>query len=79
MSNRILPPSASRIADDAGPVIRKLYDDEGLVCYREEIEVGATIMVREGYVKRQEIGGGRILYIKVMTKLITRREAEENE
>jgi hypothetical protein len=79
MGKPILPPSAARIAQEAGPVIAGKYKDEGLTCYREEIQVGVNTMVREGYIKVQDVGGGRKLYIKVMTKVITRREAEDNE
>ena len=73
------PADAERIAIEAGPEVKKTYDEEGLTCYREEIEVGSNIMVREGYLKIRKTPQGKVLVTKIPTKVITRVEAEENE
>lgn len=75
----IIPADARRIAVEAGPVIKKIYDEEGLTCYREEIEVGKTIMVQEGYIRVTILPMGKMIVTKVPTKVITRMEAEDND
>jgi hypothetical protein len=79
MAKPILPPNASRIATEAGPVIKDKYDTDGLTCYREEFDVGQTKMVREGYIKVEVLPNGKTLYNMITTKVISRQEAEDNE
>ena len=75
----ILPPNAARIAQEVGGAIEELYNEVGLSCYREEVQVGKDVMVREGYLQIQDAGQGHKMYIKKMTRLLTRKEAEEHE
>ena len=75
----IKPANAMRVATEAGPKIFRLYEEVGLIVYREEIKVGKTIMVGEGYIKQTVLPNGRKLYDRVQTRLITRKEAEDND
>ena len=79
MAKPILPPNAARIATEAGPTIREKYDNDGLTCYREEFDVGQNKMIREGYIKVEVLPNGKMLYNMITTKVITRKEAEDNE
>jgi len=78
MSNPILRANAAKIAEKAGGAIKDQYDNKGLVCYREEFELtpGGQVMVREGYIRYEELPNGSTIASKVTTAIITREQAE---
>ena len=76
---KILPPNAARIAREAGPLVEHIYRTEGLSCFREEYKMGESKLVREGYLEEKLLPTGAVLVRKIVTRNLTRKEAEEAE
>ena len=77
MSNPILPPSASRIAQETGGTLLEQYTNHGLTCYRTEWELpNGIIMVEEGWIETKILPNGKAIHIAHKHKDITREQAE---
>ena len=77
LTQKIQPPSAERIAYEAGPVIYEQYLDSGLLCFRTELPPtqSGQVLVEEGYMLPTVLPNGVQLHERVVTKTITKEEA----
>lgn len=81
MAKRIKPPSARRIAEEAGEALLEKYEEEGLTVYRAEYPVGnsGNTIIEEGWLERTLLPNGKVLVQHKKLKNVSREWAEENE